>query len=286
MPTDINEVLLPAGATIAVCAGLVRASKALEDDASDEALSYGSAILRSNRLSRNIGASLALPPMLYAKMFGSNIEQKPWRFLFRSSIVVAFTWIFLIMFKNVDIVKLGENTDYEFGIVLMCFFTDSASIYKAKIVMDNFMGKSTRFMFLGFLLDLFISAMMPALSLFGLSIGPVLSGEQDALGHLWFALVAYFSFEAPRDYLFGNPNNLNFLDIGWMSIFFTSIWTLLFVFAGVVVWLLTVVECLRNFTLWWFKDVDKHPFTAVAKMTAILIVVIAASFKVARKLVF
>jgi hypothetical protein len=62
----------------------------------------------------------------------------------------------------------------------------------------------------------------------------------------------------------------------------TSIWTLLLFLAGVISTLLIPIDYLRRFTAWWFRDVEKHPLTALSKVAGTLIIVGAVAIKAVR----
>jgi len=56
-------------------------------------------------------------------------------------------------------------------------------------------------------------------------------------------------------------------------------WTLLLFISCLVAQLLVPIDYLRRFTAFWFKDVEHHPLTAIAKVAATLIVVGATAVK-------
>ena len=66
------------------------------------------------------------------------------------------------------------------------------------------------------------------------------------------------------------------------STMLTSAWVVLFLISVLVLKLLTSLEHLRQFTLWWFKDIDAHPLRAIAKVAATLIVIGAFALKAMR----
>jgi hypothetical protein len=43
--------------------------------------------------------------------------------------------------------------------------------------------------------------------------------------------------------------------------------------------LLLPVDYLRRFTVWWFRDIEKRPLTAIAKVAATLIIMGALAIK-------
>jgi hypothetical protein len=82
------------------------------------------------------------------------------------------------------------------------------------------------------------------------------------------------------------PNSDNAYDdvtqVAAMSTLLTSAWVTLFLLSVLVVKLLTPLEYLRRFTIWWFKDIDAHPLRAIAKVAGTLIVIGAFALKAAR----
>jgi hypothetical protein len=46
--------------------------------------------------------------------------------------------------------------------------------------------------------------------------------------------------------------------------------------------LLALIELIRRFTLWWFKDLNAHPLRVIARVAATLIVVGASAVQAAR----
>lgn len=62
----------------------------------------------------------------------------------------------------------------------------------------------------------------------------------------------------------------------------TSVWTFLLFLSCLLAQLLVPIDYLRRFTTFWFKDVEHHPLTAIAKVAATLIIVGAMVIKVVR----
>jgi hypothetical protein len=83
-------------------------------------------------------------------------------------------------------------------------------------------------------------------------------------------------------YLFRPSDYLVLPSVVVPSTLMTSVWTLLLVISGVVTQLLIPIELLRRFTTWWFRDVEKHPLTVIAKVAASLIIIGAVVIKVVR----
>jgi len=66
------------------------------------------------------------------------------------------------------------------------------------------------------------------------------------------------------------------------STLLTSVWTFLVFISSVIAQLLVPIDYVRRFAAWWFRDVDKHPLTVIAKVAATLIIVAAGAIKVVR----
>jgi hypothetical protein len=66
------------------------------------------------------------------------------------------------------------------------------------------------------------------------------------------------------------------------STMFTSVWTFFLFISCIVAQLLVPIDYLRRFTTFWFKDVEHHPLTAIAKVAATLIVIGAMAIKAVR----
>ncbi len=56
------------------------------------------------------------------------------------------------------------------------------------------------------------------------------------------------------------------------STLLTPVWSFLLFLSAIVAQLLISIDYLRRFTKFWFRDVEKHPLTAIAKVAATLIV--------------
>ena len=66
------------------------------------------------------------------------------------------------------------------------------------------------------------------------------------------------------------------------STMLTSLWTLLLIVSGMIAQLLSPIDYVRRFTTWWFRDIETHPLTAIAKVAATLIIVSAVAVKTVR----
>jgi hypothetical protein len=66
------------------------------------------------------------------------------------------------------------------------------------------------------------------------------------------------------------------------STLMTSMWTFLVLLSSIIAQLLIPIDYIRRFATWWFRDVEKHPLTAIAKVAATLIIIGAVVIKAAR----
>jgi len=62
----------------------------------------------------------------------------------------------------------------------------------------------------------------------------------------------------------------------------TSIWTFLLLISAIVSILLIAIDRVGRFTAWWFRDVEKRPLTALAKVAGTLIILGAVVIKTIR----
>ena len=87
---------------------------------------------------------------------------------------------------------------------------------------------------------------------------------------------------AVLDYLSVNRDDITLLDVVVPSTLLTSVWALLLLFSSILAMLLIPIDHLRRFTAWWFRDVDKRPLTALAKVMGTLIIIGAGIIKTVR----
>jgi hypothetical protein len=99
---------------------------------------------------------------------------------------------------------------------------------------------------------------------------------------LWNAIKLYLQLTPIIDYITRPSNTVSFFGVLSPSTLLTSAWTLLLVLTFFVAKLLVPLEQLRRFTAFWFRDVEKHPLTSIAKVAATLIIAGATVIKVIR----
>ena len=84
------------------------------------------------------------------------------------------------------------------------------------------------------------------------------------------------------EYLQKSGAKLYLDDVIVPSSILTSAWTFLFIISLIVVVFLSPLDKLRQFTLFWFRDVEKRPLTAIAKVAGTLVILAAVLIKGAR----
>src|SRR5262249_8194842 len=84
------------------------------------------------------------------------------------------------------------------------------------------------------------------------------------------------------EYLYLPADQISISDVVVPSTMLTSVWTLLFFVSSLFAQLLVPIDYLRRFTAFWFRDVEHHPLTAIAKVAATLIIGGAVVIKAVR----
>ena len=277
-----SEAGLPVAA-IALAILLVQGAKFLEKGASDRALHLLSDLITKGD-ARNIGkAGASVVPFVFDRVFGL----KPFsiRFISRSILATTLFWLLLLLLKNVDLKFAAEQlTVYELLILPAWYVMDWTSLLKARLLMRAISQRSGIISSLFFVvvdllcsytlpLLLWILLLIPATTIFGES--PTRSSQE----YFWEILETYGSLKPITDYFIADPIIFPLGTIFIPSTMLTSMWTLLLFISCLVAQLLVPIDYLRRFTAFWFKDVEHHPLTAIAKVAATLIVVGATAVK-------
>ena len=268
----LREMGVPALA-IAIAVLLVRGAAILEKDANAAALRYISSLLK--RDARSGGILKTLIPIVFDKTFGT----KPLSFSFflRSMAVSTTFWIILYIYANEDVEYVSEAYFEEPLIslvttLILWYIVDWISLIKARSIM-RFLpsGYDIVYAFWFFVLDCFGSIILAATAaalvrtmyMYSLGLGI------NFIGMLLFGLsydnnifLSYF-----REGSKASP-----LVVYSFSTIFTSMWTLLLFLSVSFARLMLPFDYIRQFTVWWYKDVDRRPLTAIAKVAAVLIV--------------
>jgi hypothetical protein len=96
-------------------------------------------------------------------------------------------------------------------------------------------------------------------------------------------IVAEFVNLSPiLEYFVKKSSDITFENVIVPSTLLTSVWTFLLFVSCLFAQLLIPIDYLRRFTTFWFKDVEKRPLTAIAKVSATFIVVGAMAIKAVR----
>jgi hypothetical protein len=305
----LSELGLPAGA-IALAVGLVRGARALEKDASEPALKYVSSLLIAGgiRSFGKLGATLV--PAIFDRIFGP----RPFRYKFISRSFVATTlfWLILLGAKHPNwsnVVPLGEarfigvNYPYFYTgrlggwklilpvFICLWYIIDWASLVKARALMNVMITRQNYLLFLNLfvLLDVVTSYLLTAfvmivnivwLSYFYPPYGNITSEFMTFL--LSYYSNYYLHLSPITGYLSETADHISLYDVLIPSTLLTSVWTLLVTMASIISLLLVPLDQLRRFTAWWFRDVEKRPLTALAKVAGTLIIIGAVVIKTVR----
>jgi hypothetical protein len=80
-------------------------------------------------------------------------------------------------------------------------------------------------------------------------------------------------------YVLDSGEKMTLVNVVIPSTMLTSLWTFSLMVSGIIAQLLAPIDYLRRFTAWWFRDIDKHPLTAIAKVAGTLIIIGAGAIK-------
>jgi hypothetical protein len=289
LPTDISGILsafgVPGGA-IGIAYGLVRGAGALETDAREEALRDVSRLLASDSWANfgKLGATLV--PAIFDRIFGSRPFS--FKFLSRSIVASVLFWIVLLLAKHADFnnVLSGiavNGTGTLLGVWLF-FCVGWMSLVKARSLI-NVMGRRTSVLaYVSIvLIDIVLSYLIVDLMIMAVLITGNYLMSVSVLTNVdvYQALVSLLNMRAVTVYVLADGAHMNLTDVIVPSTLMTSMWTLLLV-SSLLARILSQLDYLRRFTTWWFKDVEKRPLTAIAKVAATLIIIGAAAIKAVR----
>jgi hypothetical protein len=96
-------------------------------------------------------------------------------------------------------------------------------------------------------------------------------------------LCEFLELRAITDYFTVSSDNVTLTAVIVPSTLLTSVWTFLLFVSCLIAQLLVPIDYLRRFTSFWFKNVEKRPLTAIAKVAATLIFVGAMAIKAVRR---
>jgi hypothetical protein len=266
IPQEIDDILsefgLPATA-IALAVGLVRGARALETDANPHALKYVAGLLIAGNVAAfgKVGATLV--PLIFDRELA--LKHPSWPDVFGEVIKQSYFYP---------------------SLALNFYFFDWLSLIKAKLIVKILSQRyAVRSAGIFLIIDMFGSYLI---SLFALVV--LFCILQIFVDHQWPHLTelnptfeGYMSFLPIRQY-FGLGGITPFIPSNVIvpSTMLTSVWTLLIFVSSMIAQLLVPVDYIRRFTTWWFRDVENHPLTAVAKVGATLTILGAMVIKAAR----
>jgi hypothetical protein len=287
---EINDILsafgVPAGA-VALAIGMVRGAEALEKDASDSALQSVANLLTRSSLTDlgKVGATLV--PAIFERVFGSRPLSR--KFIARSVLATTIFWLILLAMRHPDWSYVGRDLlghwQFAMSMVPVFYLLDWISLAKASLIIKIISQRhAVLSALLFFSIDLSVSYV---LTYFFALIVLTLNGTYNeiAVSNARWLFDRWTSLEINpiADYLYAVPReqfNLNAVVVP--STLLTSVWAFLLFFASLIAQIFVPIEYARRFTTWWFRDVEKRPLTAIAKVAATLIILGAFAIKVAR----
>jgi hypothetical protein len=278
----VTAVGLPAGA-IALAIGMVRGAGALEKDASEAALKYISGLLMKGSLVSFGKVGAAYIPMIFDRIFGKNPLSA--RFIFRSMLATVLFWALLLILKRADWnYVFSDIVTHNIYIVLipLWYILDWVSLVKARFFL-GWMAKGYPLIltFSLCLVDIAISIILSAIFMFFVELG---SDFVDGLGFEYLRLDLRYAVRLDALWVFFSipQKDADLSAVVSLSTLMTSVWTVLIILSIFLTKLLVPVDELRRFAVWWFRDVERKPLTAIAKVSATLVIVSAGIIKILR----
>ena len=287
--TELSGILSEFGLPVwagAFAYGLVRGADALEEDANEERLKYISALLKDRSFVSygKLGASVV--PFIFDKVFGSNPFSI--KFIFRSILASCAFWLLLVFISHPSysglLFDLIWGKTWQFLVIVL--FVDWLSLSKAKAILTFISRRDNIFWTLGFvIIDISSTLIILIICVSVLAVIFIAPWERHEFLNSWAMLHVMEGFFLElgiqmKDYFSGKLISL--LQVAVASTMLTSAWVVLFFISTLLLKILFPLEYIRRFTLWWFKDIDAHPLRAIAKVSAILIIIVAFTIKLAR----
>jgi hypothetical protein len=291
LPPEITDLIsefgVPAGA-IGVAVGLVRGARALEKDANEAALRYVSCLL----IGGGIGSVGKVGPTLVPVIFDGIFGQRPIsvKFFTRSVLATTLFWFLLLTAKHPNWNEIWQSTirPATFILIPSWYILDWLSLVKARFIIKLMSQKyaiisSAIFLFI----DVSVSFFLPIIFLVVLScICQMLQIIEyyDTWGRYFFEVKIFV-----EGYLDLNPIFALYIfadsitklqSVIIPSTLLTSTWVFLIFLSAIVSQLLIPLDRVRQFAAWWFRDVEKHPLTVIAKVTATMIIIGAGAIKI------
>jgi hypothetical protein len=283
----LSQIGLPAGA-IALAVGLVRGAKALETDANPEALKYVSALLTEGHLTNLGKAGAGLVPYVFDKLFGSRPLSI--RFIARSIVATTLFWALLLTLRHASwtqIITVHSISSMAFRLYLVMlppwYILDWLSLSKSRFFLKIISPKypiMSSFFFL--VVDIVFSYTLAfVFNVVGAILDFVVYFHSLHEVPVLAILNSYLSIN-PLFLYFSGPAPVSVFDVMVPSTMLTSVWTFFLFVSCLIAQVLAPIDYLRRFTVFWFRNVERHPLTAIAKVAATLIVVGAMAIKAVR----
>jgi hypothetical protein len=288
----LQELVMPAGA-LGVATGLVRGAKALERDANEEALKYVSKLLLRREIGQIGNVPATLIPLVFDRIFGPNPLSI--KFVSRSVIATIIFWSILLFVKHFYWSNLLREINLTIlWLIPAWLLVDWVSLAKARFFLKLLPHRRPiMFSFMFFVFDLSASYV---LSLLFLVLYLIVSQEiiglinkddfLQTIVYIWtniqIVFLAWLNLHPFSQYINMPSENFNINFVFIPSTMLTTIWTLFLFLSSIVTQLIAPIDYLRRFMAWWFRDVDRHPLTVIAKVAATLIVIGAGVIKVVR----
>jgi hypothetical protein len=285
---DVSEFISALGApttAVALAVGLVRGARALETDANPQALKYVARLLIDRNFATFGRLGPTLIPLIFDRVFGSH--PLSWKFILRSMLATTIFWICLGLIKNLswsDIkMDFQESGDTYVFIFPIFYLFDWISLIKARLILRLLLKSHAAGAGLVFLvIDVVCSYAIAyfAIIIFALTYWFYSLHELMSQNEFQILLDSFINLGALYHYLDLSGNAFNPRGVVVPSTMLTSIWTFLLIISGMIAQLLVPLDYLRRFTAWWFRDVENHPLTAIAKVGAALILIGSVLIKV------
>lgn len=285
IPTDLTGVLsylagvlpefaLLAGA-IALARWLVKGADALEADAKKERLKDISDLLKDQSFTSlgKLGASIV--PFVFEKLFGSKALSI--KFVSRSILASILFWAVLLGVRHAKLSTIiYTTTNFTWPFIPLILLIDWLSLAKAKLIISVMAARASVYWNAIFVVCDVSATLLLLVCATYLSIPLVIIvaqlGDTDIV---WF--VSWIEHTA--QYLQGKE--VYSLSQVWaLSTMLTSAWVILLFVSVLLLKLITPLEYIRQFTLWWF-DIDDHPLGAIARVAGALIVIGAFAIVIA-----
>jgi len=231
---------------------------------------------------RPLGATLV--PAIFDKIFGRTPIS--FKFISRSFLATTLFWLTLLEIKHPDWGSVLQNLRDNIGAVLLLlpiwYGIDYISLIKAKFLINILTFRKFTFLasLLFLLLDIVASYTLPLASLLVLNF---IGNMFDKSPQSYYDIVDFYvKFTPFTQYISYSSQNITLAQVLVPSTMLTSLWTLLILVSSIVATALIPINQLRRFTAWWFRDVEKRPLTALAKVAGTLIILGAVVIKAVR----